>query len=254
MKEKQDAMIAKFVHELTALHRKSIKAVWKLEVERTHDASLIVLIDNLSTDEAERKRIEADAARERKKLAREHGLKINTGFYVLSTYFEDVMRGNVSIFSEIKHSEALYDPTGFFKPLQSLVAEGRVLGTKEALLRFIYSVKRRLGVAEEMKVEALENLYAAVVNAGQAPLIAANQPIPVQKELAKSLRKHFMAKGMLSNEHIRQCEDVINAFKDFEHRKTSEISGRELDILIRKARLFVERMENLAAEAAHSKQ
>lgn len=244
---KDDALLL-FVKAITARHKASIKAIWKLDIEKASDISLIVLVDDLNFDNVERKSIELEAAKEEKKLEERHKLKVHTGFYRLSDYFGEVMKGSINIFSEIKSSEAIYDPTGFFRPLQSLVAEGKILGTREALLRFIYSIKKRLKSADEMKIEALENIYTSVVNAGQAPLIAANYGIPVQRDIPLFLKKHFSQNGLLSAEHIRHCEEIIGTFKDLEHGKLKEIEGRNIDALLKKAKHFVERMESLSSE------
>lgn len=240
--------VEKLCKEIVSNFKKEVKAIWLLTSEKNKDVTLTVLLDDLNVSRLRRFKIESTVKRIEKKIWKEDRIAMHTGFYELSKYFENVMKGNLIMFSEIRNSQPLYDPTGFFTPLKPLIEEGEIIGTKESLLRLISNIKGRIRKIDGLKLDILENLYIAVVNAGQAPLIAANYPIPVQKEVSKQLKKYFVKKDeKLSMDFIKMCDDVVKSFKEFEHKKKVDISGEELDDLIKKSKAFISRMEHLVS-------
>ncbi len=246
MKELQVA--EKFCKEVISHFKKEVKSIWLLTVEKNKEITLTILLDDLNVDKLRRSKIESVVKQVEKKILKEDQVAVHTGFYDLSKYFENVMKGNLVMFSEIRNSQPLYDPTGFFTPLKPLIEGGEIIGTRESLLKLIHNVKGRLAKIDMLKLEVLENLYSAVVSAGQAPLIAMNYPAPVPKEVSKQLRKHFVSqKGWLSMDFINMCDDVIQTFKDFEHKRKVDITGKELDELVKKGKAFILRMEHLVS-------
>ena len=247
MKELQVA--EKFCKEIVSHFKKEVKAIWVLTVEKGKEVTLTILLDDLNVNKLRMYKIENVVKQVEKKILEEDKIAVHAGFYELSKYFENVMKGNLIMFSEIRNSQPLYDPTGFFTPLKPLIEEGEIVGTRESLLKLIHNVKGRLAKIDMLKLEVLEDLYSAIVSAGQAPLIAMNYPAPVPKEVSKQLKKHFVnQKGWLSIESITTCEEIINTFKDFEHKRKVDISGKELDDLVRKGKAFISKMEHLVSK------
>lgn len=238
----------KFCKEITLKFKKEVKSIWLLTSEKDKEATLTLLLDDLTITNAKKRAIVKESRLLDKKILKEDKVQLHIGFYELSKYFENIMKGNLIIFSEIRSSQPLYDPTGFFTPLKPLVAGGEIIGTQESLLRLINNVKGRIRKVDSLKLEILENLYIAVVSAGQAPLVAINHPVPVQKEVSKELRRHFIKDGMLSMDFIRMCDDVVKTFKEFEHKTKVDISGKELDELVKKGKAFILRMEHLVSK------
>ncbi len=245
MKELQIA--EKFCKEVVAHFKKEVKAIWLLTVEKNKEITLTILLDDLNVDKLRRAKIESVVKQVEKKILKEDQVAVHTGFYDLSKYFENIMKGNLVMFSEIRNSQPLYDPTGFFTPLKPLIEEGEIIGTRESLLKLIHNVKGRLAKIDMLKLEVLENLYSAVVSAGQAPLIAMNCPAPIPKEVSKHLKKHFVKKGLLSMEYVDIYNEIAGTFKDFEHKRKVDISGKELDVLAKKSKAFISKMEHLVS-------
>ncbi|MBI5148791.1 hypothetical protein HZA33_03865 [Candidatus Pacearchaeota archaeon] len=251
-KVKKFDALKEFCSSLLRHHRKFIKAIWLLRAEeamKSKDFTLIVLLDDFKSDYIVKKKIELVAAETEKKLAEKYNFKIHVGFSMLSDYFEAIMLNKIDVFSEINASEALFDPTGFFLPLQELVRRGKIHGTKENLLHLILNVKERIKRVSDFKIEILSSLYAAIIDAGQAPLIAGNFSIPLQKEVAIELERNFARRKMLDRRFIEIYNELVHYYKDYEYGKIKEINGELLDLFLKKARLFIERMEELTIEA-----
>ncbi len=80
-------------------------------------------------------------------------------------------------------------------------------------------------------------------------MIAMNYPAPVPKEVCEQLKRHFVnQKGWLSMDSINICDEIIRTFKDFEHKRRVDISGKELDELVKKSKAFISRMEHLVSK------
>lgn len=251
-KAKKFDALKEFCSSILKENKKFIKAIWLLRAEealKEKEATLIVLLDDFKTDAVTRKKIELAAAESEHKIIEKYGIKIQVGFSLISEYFESIMMNKVDVFSEINASEALYDPTGFFLPLQELVKMGKIHGTKENLLHLIMKVKERVKRIADYKLEILSSVYAAVIDAGQAPLIAGNFSVPVQKEVASELERNFVKRKMLDIRYVEIYREIVSYFKNYEYGNIKEINAEYLDILLKKARLFIERMEELTVEA-----
>ncbi len=249
-KETTIKAIKAFCDPLLKKHAKIIKAIWLLRTE-AKEINLIILIDNLTgfaVDRINRKQFELDVLKQEKAVLKKFKIPVHTGFYEMTDYFNKIMENDLAVFAEIKNSVDVYDPTGFFAPLKELVKRGKILGTKESLIRLITSVKARFKNLHDLKLEALDNIYSAVVDAGQAALLAANYSIPIQKDVAKHLKVCFVAKGLLEKRYVDWLDKIVKTFKGFEYGKIKYMTGKEIDDLVDKGKDFIERMDSLIGE------
>lgn len=251
MKKQQTLKAIKaFCDPLLKKHAKIIKAIWLLRTEGK-DIDLIILIDNLTgfaVDKINRKQFELDVLKQERAVLKRFKIPVHTGFYEMTDYFNKIMENDLAVFAEIKNGIEVYDPTGFFAPLKELVRRGKILGTKESLIRLITSVKERFKNLHNLKLEALDNIYSAVIDAGQAALLAANYSIPIQRDVAKHLKICFVDKGLLEKRYIDWVNKIVKIYKGFEHGKIKYLTGQEVDDLIDKGKAFIKRMDSLIAE------
>lgn len=250
-------IIHKFCEPILRKYKDSIKSIWMLHSEDSKDYNeidLIFLLDDTHLDFiAEKKLIENIIIKEKRNIEKKYGIRLHEDFYEITQYFEKVMAGDPEIFSEIKHSITIYDPSSFFSPFKDLIKRGKILGTKESLMNLIYKIKDRFKTINHLKQQVFENIYTSTIDAGQAALIAANYSIPIQRALPGELDKHFVKKGFLELKYINYCSQIIKMFKDNEHGNLGNINGEMLDELIGKNHLFVERMGDLIEEIEHKK-
>ena len=230
---------------------KEIKAIWLLateNLEKEKDFSVVILTDYRKISPARKKSLKKDVAKAEKIIEKRYKIDLHSGFYDLEKYFEKIMTNDTEMFNEILHSIPLYDPTNFFTPLKILAKRGRILGTKEATFRLIDSVKEHFKNIHDFKLEVLDEIYSSVIDAGQAALLAANYSIPVQKHLAKHIKRCFVNKGVLEKEYAKWTEEIVSTFKGFEHGMIKEISGQQIDDLVIKGTKFIKRMDDLVRE------
>lgn len=241
--------IKTFCDYILKKHSKSVVSVWVIKTpkEAVGELFLMVLVNDIRSPSAVRK-IEKDAAKVEEAVFNNLDIRMHSGFYKLSRYFESVMKGDKDMFAEIRNSFPVYDPTGFFGPLKKLVESGKIVGTEESLMKLIYDVKERYSDIEKIKIHILENVYSAIVDSGQAAILSLGITYPSHKDIASQLEKHFVRKHKLEKRYASYCRDVIGFLKDVEHKKTKQVSGRQLDMIIRKGSMFLERMKELVED------
>ncbi len=152
------------------------------------------------------------------------------------------MENDLDVFNELKNSIPVYDPSGFFRPLKKLLEKGEILGTKESLMRLGDGITARFRAIHSLKLNVLENLFNAVVDAGQALLISKKYPIPLQTQVPEMLESLTKSNDIIEKRYVKYCKDVISVYKEVEHEDKKDIRGWELDILSKKANDFVQRV------------
>lgn len=183
------------------------------------------------------------------KIGSEYGITVHPTFYDLTDYWNLVRHGSPVTYSEIREGIPLYDPSGFFLPLKKLLDKGKIPGTKEAMRSLIAKAPRRINkIEKKYKAQVIEQMYNAVVDAGQAILIVHGVAAPVQKDVPDTLQRHLVDEGILSERDVEQCRNVISYWKDYEHDEIERIEGEDLNDVLKDAEAFIETAEHILAD------
>ncbi len=244
---KNTKAIKEFTDIIMEKHKDVIKSMWLFSVEeisKSKDFTVILLLNDLeykyNVNEI------SNTVKEAKNIAdKKFGIKLHAGYYKVTEYFEKIMENDLDVFNELKNSIPVYDPSGFFRPLKKLLERGEILGTKESLMRLGDGITTRFRTIHSLKLNILENLFNAVVDAGQALLISKKYPIPLQTQVPDFLDSLVKKDDMIEKRYIKYCRDVIKVYKDIEHEDRKDIRGWELDILSKKAGDFVQRVREI---------
>lgn len=162
-------------------------------------------------------------------------------------YLGEIMRGDEKLYMNLSKSDILYDPGRFLDPLQELIKEGRVLTTKESLMKRFDSINEYFKKINMTKYKVLDNIYTAVIDLSQALLIEKHNVYCTQKETIKYLEKYFVKTGIVSKSDYENVKEIITLFKDIEHKKKKLeiVSGKDLDALQKKADSYKEKVVSL---------
>ncbi|MEM2478968.1 MAG: hypothetical protein QXJ92_02120 [Candidatus Pacearchaeota archaeon] len=205
------------------------------------------LINDLKANKRDIAKIKKDIVKIDSKIATELGISIHCNVALLREYFEKIMENRIDIFFEIKRAIPLYDPSGFFVPMKSLVEKGEIKGTKEALFKLITEVRVIMRDIERIKVNALSDIYSAVIDAAEGALMARGISFFVPKELPELLDRVFLKEKKIGKKTIEIFKRIYSAYKDYEHEEKM-ISGKELDGLLKAADFFIDEMQRVARE------
>ncbi len=258
---KNEKIIKEFTDAVMKKCGDAIKSVWLFSVEdisKTSEFTVIFLLNDIEA-KFDIKDITATVKEAKSAIKEKYKTKIHAGYYYVTEYFEKIMENDLDVFNEMKNSIPIYDPSGFFMPLKKLLERGEILGTQESLMRLGDAITARFRTIHSMKLNILENLFSAVVDAGQALLVSRKYPVPLQTQVPDMLEETLVKNGEMEKRFVKYCRDVIKVYKDIEHEDKKDIRGWELDILSKKAEEFVKRVRELlnkdeAVKYVHTKE
>lgn len=170
-------------------------------------------------------------------------LHINT--VKLSTWWQDLIKGDPVVINVIRYGEALIDFGGFFNPLKVLLQQGKIKSTPEAIYTFLQRAPQHLARSKQAELSSIEGVYWAMVDAAHALLIAAKITPPSPEHIPILLKENFVDKKMLELEYISWYRDVYVLHKGILHGEIKDIRGQNIDQWQERADKFIKKMADL---------
>ncbi len=178
-------------------------------------------------------------------------LHINT--VKLSTWWEDLMRGDPVVINILRYGDALVDFGGFFNPLRILLKEGKIRSTPEAIYTLLQRAPGHLTRAKQSMLAVVDGLYWTMVDAAHAALIAADVMPSSPEDIPDVLTETFVKKKRLNKKFVGYYEEVHLVAKDIVHGNLTFIKGENLDDWFEKADAFLGEMAKLVDELIDEK-
>ena len=173
-------------------------------------------------------------------------LHINT--IKLSTWWEDLMRGDPVILNIIRNGESLIDFAGFFEPLKYLLVQGKIKATPEAVYNCLQRAPIHIARSKASELNAIEGLYWAMVDSAHAALIASNISPPSPEHIPISLKENFVKNGKLKMKYALWFRDLLVLHKSIAHGEIKDLKGVQIDDWQAKTEEFLETMAKLVNE------
>jgi len=170
-------------------------------------------------------------------------LHINT--VRLTTWWEELLRGEPVVLNVIRYGEPLVDFGGFFLPLKFLLAEGKIKPTPEAIYTALTRAPRHMARSKASLFNAIEALYWAMTDAAQAAIITAKQIPPSPEYIPAMLKKLFVDKGMLDMKYALWYRDMYIFAHKILHGEIRDIEGKQLDEWRKRTDTFLGEMAKL---------
>lgn len=170
-------------------------------------------------------------------------LHINT--VKLSTWWEDLMRGDPVVINVLRYGEAMIDFGGFFEPLKFLLLNGKIKSTPEAIYNCLQRAPTHFLRSRAAELNAIEGLYWAMVDSSHAALISANIPPASPEHIPADLKEVFVDKGRLKMKYVIWYRDLLMLHKKIVHGETTDLKGVEIDDWQEKTEEFLKVMTAL---------
>ncbi len=170
-------------------------------------------------------------------------LHINT--VRLSTWWNDLLRGDPVVINIIRWGEAILDFGGFFNPLKILLQQGKIKSTPEAIYTALERAPMHMLRSKTSVLNAMEGLYWACVDSAHAALIAAKQLPPSPEQIAEMLKEQFVDKNLLDVKYIIWYRDLYILAHKILHGTVIEIKGKDIDLWQARTDEFVRVMAQL---------
>lgn len=167
-------------------------------------------------------------------------LHINT--VKLSTWWEDILKGDPTVINIIRYGEAIIDLAGFFEPLKYLLLQGKIKGTPEAIYSCLQRAPSHLARSKMSELGAVEGIYWSMIDSAHAALISANILPASPEHIAIDLKVNFVDTGKLKQKYVDNFRDVVTLYKKIAHNEVTDLRGVVVDDLQDKAEQFLTEM------------
>jgi len=164
-------------------------------------------------------------------------LHINT--IKLTTWWEDLMRGDPVVLNILRYGEALIDAGGFFNPIKQLLIDRKIKSTPEAIYSCLQRAPLHFARSKMAELGAIEGLYWAMVDSAHAALIAANVSPPSPEHIPGELRTNFVNSGKLKMKYVDWFRDLNILYKKISHGEMTDLKGVEIDDWQNKTQEFI---------------
>ncbi len=226
----------------------------KKEMKTTSDIDIIILVDDATL-----KWDEELVATYREELAKliqvnpyRRPLHVNT--VKLSTWWQDLMRGDPVVINVIRYGDPLIDHGGFFSPLKGLLRDGKIRSTPEAIYSLLQRAPHHLARAKASLLGAVDGYYWACVDSAHAALIAAEILPPSPEHVGEILDEIFVkSQKNLKKEYVDFYNKIHELSKDIVHGKIVDIDGKTLDSIKKQSDDFVGVMAKLVEDIFNHK-
>lgn len=231
-----------------------VKSAWLVNiegVEKENFAQISFIINN--TIKGYTKELK-DIKKDLELLKKDENVKFQFTLYDITDYWDRLKSMDVKLYSEMRLSIILYDPSGFFAPLKILLIQGKIPCTREAVQVIMKeSPEKILKVHNELKREIISSLYNLTIDAGQAPIVLVGHDPPIPRDVPGELERIFVKRKMLNATSVKICADIIKYYKDVEHGRITVISGKDLHVFLEASEIFIKDMEELMKKIAKQK-
>jgi predicted nucleotidyltransferase len=154
-------------------------------------------------------------------------LHINT--VKLSTWWDDMMRGDPIVLNILRYGDALVDFGGFFNPLRVLLKEGKIRSTPESIYTLLQRAPGHMTRAKQSMLAVVDGLYWTMVDSAHAALIAADVMPSSPEDIAETLTETFVKTKKLHKKFVGYYEEIHVVAKDIVHGTLTSIKGKDLD-------------------------
>ncbi len=212
------------------------------------DIDIIIILDDVSINWDQE--LIAWYRQELDKMMRKNpyqkSLHINT--VKLSTWWEDLIRGDPVVLNILRYGEAMIDLAGFFEPLKFLLIKGKIRSTPEAIYSALQRAPNHIARSRFAELNAIEGLYWAMVDSSHAALIAAGVPPASPEHVPVDLKEQFVNTGKLKMKYVVWYRDLLVLHKKIAHGQLKNLKGVEIDEWQDRAEDFLEVMAKLVKD------
>ena len=220
----------------------------KQTITKGSDIDIIIIIDDVSINWDQE--LIAWYREELGKILRQNPynkeLHINT--VKLSTWWEDLMRGDPTVVNIIRYGEAMIDFGGFFEPLKHLLILGKIKSTPEAIYSCLERAPQHILRSKASELGSIEGLFWAMVDSAHAALIASNVSPPSPEHIPVDLKETFVNTGKLKMKYVIDYRDLYLLHKKISHGEVHDLKGVEIDEWQEKTEEFLKIMADLVNE------
>jgi hypothetical protein len=186
-------------------------------------------------------------------LANPYSKSLHINTIKLSTWWEDLMRGDPLVLNILRYGETMIDFAGFFEPLKGLLVRGKIKSTPEAIYSCLERAPMHLARSKMSELGVIDGVYWSFVDSAHAALIAMNVVPPSPEHITGQLKETFTDTGKLKMKYVIWYRDLLSLYKQISHHELTNLRGVNLEEWQDRAKEFLNVMANLVKEAIDKK-
>lgn len=135
-------------------------------------------------------------------------------------------------------------------PQKLLLNMGKIKPSPEAIDRHMDVGETLLDIGKKKLMNiATENIYYAAINPSQSALMLQGYPPSIPRETIRLLEEVFVKeKKLMTMKDVNVIKNAFKVYKDFEHGKIKEISGKEIDLMMKDVSAYVKKIKGIVRE------
>jgi len=172
--------------------------------------------------------------------------KLSCQVHILTDVWESLKEANPVVFTFLRDGVPLFD-RGMFMPWKLMLKMGKIKPSREAIDMFMSTGDQMLiRVKNRIKDMGMEDIYYAILTPSQAALMLYGLPPPIPTETPEVMKRIFVDKEkLLEPEYVKILEHNVEIRKKIEHGLKKELTGKELDELLKNAEKYLKRIKRL---------
>jgi predicted nucleotidyltransferase len=206
------------------------------------DIDILVIVDDASllvtADVAETYRIIVE------KLVVDISPRLHITTLRLTSFWEYIRAGDPIGMNMLREGVPILD-SGFFRPLQLLLSQGRIRPTPESIWTYFSKAPATLNNSKWHITQATLDLYWAVIDSAHAALMKMDELPPSPEHVADLIEERLVKPGYVTQRYADIMRTFYKLSKMILHREIKGISGREYEDYYENAYDFVTTMKRV---------
>lgn len=147
----------------------------------------------------------------------------------LTTWWNDLLKGDPVVVNVLRYGEPIIDLGGFFNPLKSMLIQGKIRSTPEAIYVALSRAPEHFRRSKIAELGAIEGLFWAMVDSAQAALMAANVSPPSPEHISRLLNEIFVDAKKLNSRYPAWYKELHILHRKIAHGEINDLKGVEID-------------------------
>ncbi len=204
--------------------------------KRGHDIDILLVLDDV------RIQLSPELIQTYRIIVEKIVIKVSKRIHVtslrLTNFWEYVRAGDPIAINILRDGVAIID-TGFFEPLQLLLYQGRIRPSAESIHNYLLMAPQTLQNSRGHILQAVLDLYWAVIDAAHAALMYVNEIPPSPAHVSDMMEEKLIKPGLLDKKYAHTMRMFYTVGKSIMHGQLNDISGDQYDGYYREAYDFV---------------
>ncbi len=176
--------------------------------------------------------------------------KLSPQVYLLTEFWEGVKDANPIFYTFLRDGVPIYDRGGFL-PWKLLLRMGKIRPSPESIDMFMSMGDKTQEIVKRRLLDiVIGDIYYGILTPSQALLMLYGLPPTNVRETVNEVRRIFVDKEkLLDKKYADILEEIaIKYFKGYEHGKVKEVSGKEVDKLLKDSEDYLKKLKEVREE------